>query len=182
MPLDFVAIDFETANYDRASACAIGVTVVRDGAVARTFHRLVRPPDRWFEPAFTDLHGIAWEDVADQPAFPDVWAELKPLLCSQVLAAHNAAFDRSVLNACLANHRLRAAPGPFACTMRLARRAWNIRPTRLPDVCRALRIPLKHHDAASDAEASARIAIAAARELGVEDAGGLLTSQKVRRC
>ena len=49
----------------------------------------------------------------------------------------------------------------FECTMTLARRVWNIRPTTLPNVCRYLRIPLKHHDAASDAEACARIMIAA---------------------
>jgi DNA polymerase-3 subunit epsilon len=45
--------------------------------------------------------------------------------------------------------------------VRLARRVWGIYPTRLSDVCRRLGIPLRHHDAASDAEACARIVIAA---------------------
>ena len=52
-------------------------------------------------------------------------------------------------------------PLPFVCTMQLARQTWGVRPTRLPDVCRFLGIPLQHHDALSDAEAAARIVIAA---------------------
>jgi len=49
----------------------------------------------------------------------------------------------------------------FRCTVRLARAVWQLRPTTLPDVCAHLRIPLRHHDALSDAEACARIVIAA---------------------
>ena len=45
----------------------------------------------------------------------------------------------------------------------LARRHLGIYPTTLPDVCRRLRIPLRHHDPLSDAEACARIVIAALR-------------------
>jgi DNA polymerase-3 subunit epsilon len=45
--------------------------------------------------------------------------------------------------------------------MQVARQTWGVRPTKLPDVCRFLGIPLKHHDALSDAEAAARIVLAA---------------------
>ena len=44
----------------------------------------------------------------------------------------------------------------------MARRAWNLRPTKLPDVCRHLGITLNHHDALSDALACAKIVIAEA--------------------
>jgi len=47
------------------------------------------------------------------------------------------------------------------CTVQLARRQWDIRPTRLPDVCNYLDIELQHHDAASDSRACAKIVIAA---------------------
>jgi DNA polymerase-3 subunit epsilon len=49
--------------------------------------------------------------------------------------------------------------------MQMARAVWNVRPTTLPDVCRFLGIALNHHDALSDAEACARIMIAAKRRL-----------------
>jgi DNA polymerase-3 subunit epsilon len=58
-------------------------------------------------------------------------------------------------------HRLSRPSLPFVCTVKLARTVWSVYPTKLPDVCRHLKIPLKHHQADSDAEACARIVIAA---------------------
>ena len=49
----------------------------------------------------------------------------------------------------------------FVCTVKLARQTWGARPNNLVAVCRRLGIGLKHHDAGSDAEACARIVIAA---------------------
>jgi DNA polymerase-3 subunit epsilon len=46
--------------------------------------------------------------------------------------------------------------------VRLARTTWALHPANLPTVCRRLGIDLLHHDAGSDAEACARIVIAAA--------------------
>jgi DNA polymerase-3 subunit epsilon len=43
----------------------------------------------------------------------------------------------------------------------MARRAWNMRPTKLSDVCRKLRIALNNHEPLSDAMACARIVLAA---------------------
>jgi DNA polymerase-3 subunit epsilon len=79
------------------------------------------------------------------------------------LAAHNAAFDRGVLHTCchFAGHP--SPKLPFICTMHLARRTWGIYPTKLSDVCRRLGLQLRHHDPLSDAEACARIVIAARR-------------------
>ena len=53
---------------------------------------------------------------------------------------------------------------PFACSVQLACAQWGIHPTKLPDVCRRLRLPLCHHEAGSDAEACARIVLAAEAE------------------
>jgi DNA polymerase III subunit epsilon len=51
----------------------------------------------------------------------------------------------------------------YVCTVKLARRVWDIRPTSLSNVCGYLGLPLKHHEALSDAEACAGIVIAARR-------------------
>jgi DNA polymerase-3 subunit epsilon len=79
------------------------------------------------------------------------------------IAAHNAAFDRSVLQACCLKASLKPPSIPFICTVELARKVWNIYPTKLPDVCNKLGISLDHHNAASDALACASIVIAANR-------------------
>lgn len=97
---DFVAIDFETADPGADSACAVGIVRVRDGRIAERIARLIRPPRQRF--AFTWAHGITWEMVRNEPAFAEVWRELRPFGGARCLVAHNAAFDRNVLRSCCA--------------------------------------------------------------------------------
>lgn len=112
----FVAIDFETADYGRDSACSVALVRVENGHVADRVHRLIRPPRRDF--IFTYLHGISWGDVKDQPPFAEVWSELAPFARGATfLAAHNASFDRSVLHACCRSSGLAVPSLPFVCTV-----------------------------------------------------------------
>lgn len=158
----FAAIDFETADVGRDSACAVGLVLVVGGAITHRLQSLIRPPRRSF--TFTHIHGIEWGHVARAPQFGDVWPRLREVLAGvPFVAAHNAAFDRSVLQACCRLAGVRLPSLHFRCTVRLARETWGIYPTTLPDVCRRLGIPLQHHDAGSDAEACARIVLEAAR-------------------
>lgn len=130
--------------------------------IVRREVRLIRPPRQEFE--FTYLHGISWDKVAGEPVFGAVWPQMLGLLDgAEFIAAHHASFDEGVLRACVRSARLPMPTLPFQCTVTLARKTWNIFPTKLPNVCRHLGIPLKHHDAASDAEACAQIVIAACR-------------------
>lgn len=155
-----LALDFETACHAQDSACALGLALVEDGRLMAQDAFLIRPPERNF--SFTWVHGLRWEDVADSPTFDQSWARLEPWLEGvDWLAAHNAPFDRGVLSACCRTYRLAPVDVPFICTVQLARRVWGIHPTKLPLVCRALDIPLKHHDAASDAAACAQIVVRA---------------------
>ena len=159
-PLSFVAIDFETANHRADSACAIGLVKVSEGNIVDRAVHLIRPPSRDF--VFTWVHGLTWRDVEHAEDFGALWPRLAPMLeGADFLAAHNAPFDKGVLNACCAAYGLARPALPFRCTVQLARRAWNIRPTRLSDVCRALDIALNHHEALSDAMACAQIVLAA---------------------
>ncbi len=156
----FAAIDFETANNARDSACAVGVVLVERGRIVERLYALIRPPSPEF--LFTHIHGLSWDDVKGAQRFDAVWAGLaRELAGVEFLAAHNAPFDRGVLGACCATYGLTLPQQPYVCTVRLARAQWAIRPTRLPDVCRHLGIELRHHQADSDAEACARIVIAA---------------------
>ncbi len=156
----FVAIDFETANESPVSACALALVRVEGDRITARWRSLIRPPTRAF--TFTSIHGIAWEDVASAPSFAEVWAEvLEVFEGASFLAAHNAKFDRGVLEACCAHYRLILPRIRYVCTVDLARATWRLPRHRLPDVCRHLRIPLAHHDPMSDAEACARIVVAA---------------------
>lgn len=156
----FVAIDFETADHGPDSACAVGLVRVEGLRVVHRETLRIRPPRA--RVLFTRIHGITWEMVRDAPPFAEVWPRLVPLLDgASALAAHNATFDRRVLTACCATGGLHAPELPFICTVQLARQTWGLRPNNLPSICRRLGIGLMHHDPGSDAEACARIVIAA---------------------
>lgn len=158
----FAAIDFETASYGRDSACAVGVVLVENGRIVERLYELIRPPSRQF--VFTHIHGLTWDDVQHAPRFDAVWTGIARQLAGvDFFAAHNAPFDKGVLGACCSTYGLPVPELPFVCTVRLARARWDIHPTRLPDVCRHLSIDLRHHEALSDAEACARIVMAAER-------------------
>lgn len=159
MPLTFVAIDFETADYGADSACAIGMVRVEDWQITARISRLIRPPRSHMQ--FSWLHGITWERVRDEATFATLWPEISAILDgAEFLVAHNAGFDRNVLRACCGAAQLPMPLQSFVCSMIEARRKWGIYPTKLPMVCRRLNIELQHHDALSDAEAAARIMIA----------------------
>jgi DNA polymerase-3 subunit epsilon len=159
----FAALDFETADYGRDSACALSVVLVQDRQIVETWTRLIRPPRKSF--VFTYLHGISWQQVQDQPTFGDLWPEVAGRLEKvDFIAAHNAAFDRSVLRACCAMAGVAELPHPFLCTVKLSRATWKLHPATLADVARHLQIPLRHHDAASDALACARILLQAEQQ------------------
>ena len=156
----FAAIDFETASRDPGSAISVGVVRVEDGMVVGEHEALIRPPEGT-EFEFTSLHGIGPEEVTRARSFAEVWRSLQPLV-ERVwfLAAHNAAFERRVLRTCWRRSG-REERTRFLCTMELAREVWGIYPTRLPDVCRELGIPLRHHRSSSDAGACAEVVLRA---------------------
>ncbi len=159
----FTAIDFETADYYRDSACSIALVRVEDGTIVDQVHRLIRPPRSKF--VFTYLHGIDWGMCQNEPCFCDVWHDVAPMIAGvDFLAAHNASFDRSVLNKCCGAAGIDPPDLPWQCTVQVARSTWNIYPTKLNMVCDQLDIPLKHHDALSDARACAKILLAAAQD------------------
>lgn len=156
----FVAIDFETANRRRESACSIGIIRVENLQIVQKEHYFIRPVQPEFE--FTSIHGICWSDVAQEPTFGELWPRIEDLFRgAEVIAAHNAAFDKGVLYACCDAYRIERPPHRFLCTVQLSRKTWKLHPTGLPNVCSYLNIPLQHHQALSDAEACAQIVIAA---------------------
>lgn len=158
--MKLVAIDFETADYQPDSACALGVVTIENGRIARKGHRFIRPPRRAF--THTRINKICWEDVKREPRFAEVWDYFRPFWeNADYLIAHNASFDRRVLHACSEAAGLRPPETPFGCTRRMAKLQWNLRRAALAEVCARLRIPLEHHHPASDALACATIALRA---------------------
>ncbi|MFD6948508.1 DNA polymerase III [Nocardiopsis sp. TSRI0078] len=166
----WTAIDFETANHDRGSACAVGLVRVRDGAVVDRYTTLIRPPRQadFFSHHNTAVHGITAADVAGAPSWPEVHTRIVEFAGGDPLVAHNAAFDMGVLRRACEHTGLSHPAWEYACTLALSRRTWAELPDhKLPTVCAHIghRV-VHHHRADADAEAAARIMIAAMDRYG----------------
>lgn len=162
--MSFVALDVETANSRPSSICALAIAFAAQGT-ARTW--LLRPEPPHFDGVNVGVHGIRTEQIADAPAFAVAWAEIRPYLDGQIVIAHNAPFDnRALLAAC----RAAGVEGPsckFICSMRIARAIWPGRQKYTLDALASyLKIPLKHHDPASDAAAALMVVERAMQENG----------------
>lgn len=110
---DFAAIDFETANFERTSVCSVGVVVVRDGKKADQFYSLIHPEPDYYNYVCSSVNGLCREDTDDAPIFPDVWKQVKPMIESQPLVAHNKAFDEKCLNAVFRMYQMDYPDYPF---------------------------------------------------------------------
>ncbi len=156
----YIAFDVETPNALNHRMSAIGIAVVENGKLAETFGTLVNPETRfdWFN---IQLTGITPETVEDAPTFPQLWEQIRPMMESGVLLAHNAPFDMGVLAKCLRDYDIFWKPAAdYACTCRMGRRCYPQFPNhKLNTMCQELAIPLRHHDAASDAEACAKLLV-----------------------
>lgn len=151
-----IGIDFETADMGPDSACAIGMARLRDGVVEDRFYRRIRPPRSRVR--FTEIHGLTWSMLKDQPIFAELWPDIRAFMTgAQWLVAHNAPFDRRILRGCCAAADVAAPPIPFACTLKGARRNLPLASKKLDAVCAHFGISLQHHHAGSDATAAALI-------------------------
>lgn len=167
--MNFTAIDFETANSSRASACSVGVCIVQNGQIVQCHQRLIRPDPLYFSPFNIAIHGITETDVADAPAFADLWPELLAGI-SGPLVAHNASFDISVIRGSLAAAGIEYPDLHYFCTRVMAKLAWPGMPTYgLDHLAQHLGHSFQHHNAAEDAKACAVLALEACRIRGVTD-------------
>lgn len=158
--MDFVAIDFETANENRTSACALGITVIKNNKIVDTKYYLIKPEPYFFNPFNVMVHGIEEKDVENAKRFDELWEEIRPFIECNLIVAHNASFDVSVLRNTLDHYGIQCPSFEFICTLKLSQ---NIFPRtgshKLNVICALMDINLNHHQAASDSSACAEILI-----------------------
>lgn len=155
----FTAIDFETANYKRTSACSIGLVKVENGIIVEERSFLIQPRPNYFISAFIDIHHITPSMVKSQPIFGELWPDLRAMIeDAESLIAHNAPFDMSVLRACLEMEEIRADLPQHYCTVKMSRQKLPfLNNHTLATVSAHFDIELNHHEALSDARACAKI-------------------------
>ncbi len=186
VPLDFVAVDFETAGPSAASACSVGVVVVQEGRVVERAGWLIRPPVG--HDVFTEwnvrIHGITPDRVVGALGWADQMEDLLAALGDRPVVAHNARFDMGVIRAACSASGVLTPPLDYFCSLRIARRTYALTSYRLPVAATAAGFAdFPHHDAVADAEACAAIVVHAAARHGAADLAGLLeaTGERLTR-
>ena len=177
MPVNFTAIDFETANSSSASACSVGLVKVRDSVVVDTAYWFIRPPAGHdeFNEWNTRIHGIVAADVEDALTWSEQLPNLVAFAGDDTLVAHNAQFDMGVIaGGCTAS--LIATPAfAYACSLLIARKTYHLDSYRLPVVAMAAGFEdFEHHNALADALACAAIIVHAAKRHGASDIAELV--------
>lgn len=157
---DFAAIDFETANYDRSSVCSVGVVIVRDGEIVDKFYSLIQPEPNYYNYWCTQVHGLCRTDTDEAPVFPEVWAQIEPLIEGLPLVAHNRPFDEGCLRAVFRTYQMDYPEYEFFDTLATSRRLHpDLENHQLQTVAAACGFYMEnHHHALADAEACAWIA------------------------
>ncbi|MFF5625949.1 3'-5' exonuclease [Microbacterium sp. NPDC012755] len=183
MPLDFTAIDFETANSSPASACSVGLVRVRDGRVVATAGWLIQPPAGHdeFQEWNVKIHGIRPHDVRDAATWSEQFDRLCAFAGADVLVAHNAGFDLNVLRRASEATGEICPPYRSLCSLQVARKTYELDSYRLPKAAAAAGFSeFSHHDALADARACAEIVIDSARRAEVSDVFGLARALGLR--
>ncbi|WP_022886713.1 exonuclease domain-containing protein [Glaciibacter superstes] len=166
MPLNFTAIDFETANSSSASACSVGLVKVRDGRVVDRVSWFIQPPlghDEFLE-WNTRIHGIRATDVVGAASWGQQLPDLVAFADGDHLVAHNAGFDLGVIKTASTVVGLPVPDFNYVCSLQVARRTYHLDSYRLPVAAMAAGFEdFAHHDALADSEACAAIMIHAAK-------------------
>lgn len=157
----FIAIDFETANYQRTSICSVGMVFVEDKNIVHKEYALIRPTPNYFIESFIDIHGIRPDETKNAETFDVYWQKILPRIGNWPLVAHNKAFDYYCLKATLEAYQLPMIENDFYCSLLQARKKLpQLENHRLTTVAKHCGYNLtNHHHALADAEACAVISM-----------------------
>ncbi|MBE6129111.1 MAG: exonuclease [Erysipelotrichaceae bacterium] len=177
------AIDFETANRSMASVCAVGISVMEEGALTDNYYSLIRPEKDLgpFSPMNIAVHGIRPADVRDAPDFRTVYQQMKPFFEDALVCAHNARFDMACLKAACRHNGIPVPHLRFFDTVELSRKVFpHLEHHRLNDMCDYLHVELDHHNALSDSTGCLMIVMNVMNLAGIYEPEELLEACRTR--
>ena len=167
MNLNFVALDFETANADPASVCSVGLVTVENNIITDEYYSLVKPKGMVFDAANIEVNGITPKMVEKAASFAEIWTEVEHRIEGRMVAAHYAAFDIKVLKAVLDAHLIGYPAINYVCSWLVSKAVWPGLPSyRLDLLARRIGFSFRHHDALEDARACAMLLLRAGEESG----------------
>ena len=150
--MKYVTIDFETANSNLTSACSVGIVICNNGKIIDKKYYLINP-DEPFNSGNILIHGITPDMVCNAPYFYEIWDEIYDILNGNIVFAHAATFDISVLKALIEKYNLKCPDFKVGCTLKLSRIVFkdSLQSFKLSSLSSYLEVDHNHHNAISDA-------------------------------
>ncbi len=146
------------------SACALGITFVERGVVLDTIQTYIKPPEEFssFDPFNVSIHKIQPNQIKNAPTFDVVWEIIEKFHSNNDIpfACHYSGFDIRVTEALLRHYQIDFQEIKFYDTFTIAKKMWpEFSNHKLNYLAHKFDIHLDHHNAASDAQACALIAL-----------------------
>ncbi|WP_218943969.1 exonuclease domain-containing protein [Bacillus aquiflavi] len=161
--IDFISIDFEIANKNLNSACSLGLVFVKNNTIIDQQYFLIKPPVLDLDEEFTKIHGITANELENAPSFAEVWDRISHYFHQgNLIIAHNARFDMSILKNCLMAYSLKEPEFQYVCSIPISTRACRGEGIGKSLAARTNRFGIvidHHHNALSDARAVAELVI-----------------------
>lgn len=167
--MEFVALDFETANADMSSICQIGLVHFKNGSPKEEWKTYIDPED-FFDEINISIHGINENTVKGSPNLRDVSNRICSYLDNRIAVCHTH-FDRVALHKAFEKHSLRMPACTWLDSARVTRRTWEqcaYKGYGLGNVCAILGYQFSQHDALEDAKAAAHVLLAAIQKTGID--------------
>ena len=138
----------------------MGLAFVLNNEIVDTKYYLIQPPLLEFDISNIEIHGITAKMVKDAPTFDEVWEEIEKKVNNNILVAHNARFDMSVLKCCLEFYHLPIPNIKYICSIPISSKVCKKVGTSLIERAGFLGIEYNNaHNSLEDAKVCATLVI-----------------------
>ena len=178
--INFVALDVETANYNKGSICSIGLVKFINGNIVDTYETLINPEEE-FDGYNIYIHGITGDAVKNSPTYPAIAPDILKFIDGLPVVAHYAPFDSGAIRECNEKYGINDFYMEYFCSYYLSKAVISRLSYKLKNLAKEFNIPLNHHNALSDAQASGLIITELIRQSNAQDLADLLDKTLYKR-
>lgn len=178
--INFVALDVETANYNKGSICSIGLVKFINGEIVDTYETLINPEEE-FDAYNIYIHGITGDAVKNSPTYPAIAPDILNFIDGLPVVAHYAPFDSGAIRECNEKYGINDFYMEYFCSYYLSKAVIPRLSYKLKNLAKEFNIPLNHHNALSDAQASGLIITELIRQSNAQDLADLLDKTHYKR-
>lgn len=128
MPVSFVAVRFDYANDDLASACAIGLVKVEDGKTTSFLYEKFLPFSGVFDfvEDASQTGGLRPNDLKGKTNFSSIWPNLQGFIGTLPLIANSATTYMRTLEILWGESGISSPAMPYLCTQILGRKVTDL--------------------------------------------------------